>query len=659
MRALPVLLAALAVVLRFSDMGGMAEAQAREFGTTIFLNSHELERLETGDAVRYRFAPDTSDTYIFRSFPREDRPVPDTDVRLIRESDGQQLASVSQEGCFYIRQDLAEGEVYVLEVHARSAGVLVTEVMQEARGRCFDNPISLPGTSMRYAKTIVRPRDTHWFTFVAPVSGWYSIRTEKVGDTILDTRGYLMDAEGRAIAVNDDILFPGDANFMVQCELTAGETYYLRISAFSNETGPYRLVMVAPEEEKAFPELVTLSEHALMLDVDETHTLNAALRPADALPELVYASSDSGVVSVEPDGTLRAVAAGEATVWVFSYGGVRDRCSVTVRPVEVTGMYFEEEGVSLRKGERLQLTPLFEPANASIQTASYHSSDEQVVSVSNTGLLTGLSKGEATITAASTDGSFVAMVHVTVEGVRPVYRALVLGEYSYADGERTGGQNTAQGVADMLSGQTIDGFGYQVRLQTNSTRREVMEGISEAFAGAAETDVSLLYINCHGGYENGVAYLRLHDESRITAQQLEAALRNIQGKVVLLLDFCQSGAFISSETARSTFGSGKYVVLASADVWEDSYRRNFGSSDSEESTAAIMGRSLCEGAGWDLIYDRSVSLKADQDGDREITVQELFEYTRKRVSYYLKETGATQTVRLYPEGDQTVILGRS
>jgi len=218
----------------------------------------------------------------------------------------------------------------------------------------------------------------------------------------------------------------------------------------------------------------------------------------------------------------------------------------------------------------------------------------------------------------------------------------------------------------------IDGASYEVRLQLDSTRQEVLDGIAAAFGGAGENDVSLFYINCHGVYENGVAYIRLHDESRITVRQLETMLRGISGKIVVILDFCQSGAFIGaggdferfSLQAQAAFGaspltSGRYTVITSASAAEDSYRRAFSSAGGEAGTAAIMGRSLCEGAGWDLIYDRSVSLKADVDRDKLITVQEIYEYTRRRVRHYLEDTGVSQTVYLYPEGDRTVILGRN
>lgn len=641
--------------------------------TTLFLNSHEQETLQPGDVLRYRFTPESDDLYIFRSFPGDTEEIPAAAVRLFRTDSGETLEASEQSGVFTFICSLEAGCEYELEITARSAGSLAVEVMLDARGRCFDNAIALPEGSVRYAKTIVRARDVHWFSFTAAVSGWYSIRTEQSGDSVLDTRGLIMDDSGRLLASNDDILFPGDANFMIQCELTAGETYYLRISAFSNMTGPYRLVMTAPEEGQVLPEQVTLSRHDLMMDVDGEFTLTAELKPKNALPGLTYASSNSNIVSVEPHGTVRAVSAGQATVWVMSYGEVKDRCVVTVRPVEVTGMEFEMDQITIRAEEQATVRPVFYPVNASNQTARYQSSDPSVASVTQSGVVTGVSEGDAVITAMSADGSFADTISVHVDGVRPVYRALVLGEQKYETDPRVGGENTAQGVADMLKSQTIEGFSYSVRLQLDSTRAEVLSGIAETFAGAKETDISLFYINCHGAYENGVAYLRLHDESRMTVSQLEAALSTIPGKVIVILDFCQSGAFIGAggEFERFTgqtkavfaggtaLTTGKYTVIASASADEDSYRRAFSSGPQEQSTAAIMGKSLCEGAGWDLIYDRSVALKADADRNRQITVQEIYEYTRKRVMHYLEGTGAAQTVHVYPEGDQTVIFGRN
>lgn len=677
-RALPVLLAALIVVValthpaRAESGASAADATQETPIAALFMNSHEISALQPGETVSYHFTPTADDIYIFRSFPTEEA-YPAVSARLIRESDNTEIAAVRQEAGFLMNAGLTAGERYRLDIRYESAGSMAVEVMPDARGRCFDNPIALPVGSIRYAKTIVNARDVHWFAFTAPVTGLYSIRTEQAGDTILDTRGYLMDESGRTLGYSDDILFPGDVNFMIQAALTAGKTYFIRVSAFSNLTGAYRLVLTAPEEGQVVPEQVQLSQHELTLNADEEHTLTAQLSPAGALPELVYASSNQSVVTVEPDGTLKTRAAGEATVWVYSYNGVSDSCRVTVRPVAVTGMTLPAEEFSLYSGEQIPIAPRVEPVNATNPSVKYESSDETVFRVDADGWLTGVSEGEATLTVVSEDGGFTDTARIRVMGARPAYRALVLGEHSYQDSLRVGGENTAQGVADMLSGQSIDGSSYQVRLMMDSTREEIETGISETFYGAAESDISLLYINCHGAYEEGVAFLRLHDEDRVTVDELAEMLHPIPGTVIVILDFCQSGAFIGrggefeqffeestgALSAQTPLTQEKYIVLASAGADEDSYRRSFSSASNEASTASILGRSLCEGAGWDLIYDRSVTMKADANRDRVITMQEIHEYALHRVAYYLEGTGVTQTVYLYPEGDDTVAFGRS
>ena len=119
----------------------------------------------------------------------------------------------------------------------------------------------------------------------------------------------------------------------------------------------------------------------------------------------------------------------------------------------------------------------------------------------------------------------------------------------------------------------------------------------------------------------------------------------------------------SSESIRAVqelAAKYRYTVITSASADEDSYRRSFTSGNDESSTAAIMARSLCEGAGWDIIYDRSVSLKADADRDRKVTVREIFEYARRRVAHYLEGTSVTQTVYLFSDGGgDTVLFGKA
>lgn len=86
------------------------------------------------------------------------------------------------------------------------------------------------------------PGQPDFFGFTAAHSGAYEIYTE--GDT--DTYGALYGSDGVTIlAFNEDVDYPGNANFRVSVDLVAGEIYYVKVKAspfLPNEVGVYHLV---------------------------------------------------------------------------------------------------------------------------------------------------------------------------------------------------------------------------------------------------------------------------------------------------------------------------------------------------------------------------------------------------------------------------------
>gem|GEM_PF-1375678 len=672
-------LMALAVLAGFPRIFAGAEPTAPERvfsfaqeGVTLFLNSRES--YDAGgflQARTYYFTPARSGQYVFHGLPGEmsgailNAHVYDDTGRIVAQNTGH--------GTFAVEAPLQSGRRYELRVTSQGRADLTIEVMENTYGRSIDQPLRLTGGSVRYVRAIVGARDTHWFSFTAPRDGWYVVRTESTEDGALDTRGVLLNEKWREVAENDDILFPGDGNFRICARLTGGRTYFIRVSAGSNQTGSYRLVLAAPEAGEPLPTRIALSETVFSVRPGETHALAMTIRPPGALADTAWASEDPGIASVAPDGTVTGVSAGRTVVHAFA-GLLEVVCEVNVTPVALTGLAFEATELSVAQYGTARLMPVFTPANASDRRLIYESWDEGVAVVDPDGAVTGVSPGTARIVARSASG-LTASAFVTVTEPLPVYRALVLGEQNYESGRtRLGGLNTAEGVAEMLRQQSVNGRTYDVRLQVDSTRASLLEAIDETFSGARESDVSLFYINCHGDYDD-TAWIELHDGTRVTAVQLEQLLRAIPGRIVVIVDCCRSGGFLGGTSAAdrftgavcdafagggasSAFAGGKYIVLTSAGPDEDSYRRSFASGSDEDSMATIMARSLCEGAGWDIIGDRMCTLKADADRDRVVTLQEIWQYTHRRVLYYLEDTGVTQTVRVWPEGDQTPLFGR-
>ena len=88
--------------------------------------------------------------------------------------------------------------------------------------------------------------------------------------------------------------------------------------------------------------------------------------------------------------------------------------SVLAARVRVTGVSFGETKHEIPMGGTATLTATITPADATVKTLIWTSSDEGVATVSRTGIVTALSVGETTIRATSVDGNFYAEITVTV-----------------------------------------------------------------------------------------------------------------------------------------------------------------------------------------------------------------------------------------------------
>ena len=73
--------------------------------------------------------------------------------------------------------------------------------------------------------------------------------------------------------------------------------------------------------------------------------------------------------------------------------------------VYVTGISIDHSSATIKEGETLTLVATVTPANAENKSVTWSSSSEAVATVDNTGKVTGVSKGNATIKAEANDGS--------------------------------------------------------------------------------------------------------------------------------------------------------------------------------------------------------------------------------------------------------------
>lgn len=83
-------------------------------------------------------------------------------------------------------------------------------------------------------------------------------------------------------------------------------------------------------------------------------------------------------------------------------------------PIAATGISVTPATAAIDVGATVQLNGIVAPANATNHALTWQSDDETIVTVSNTGLVTAVAAGSATVTATTADGGFTDTCEVTV-----------------------------------------------------------------------------------------------------------------------------------------------------------------------------------------------------------------------------------------------------
>lgn len=131
---------------------------------------------------------------------------------------------------------------------------------------------------------------------------------------------------------------------------------------------------------------------------------------------LTWSSSNNDIATVDQTGKVTAVSEGTAVITVNNADGtMSDICEVTVNAIHVTSISLNATSISdLTVGSSSQLTATILPEYASNKSVTWTSSNTLVATVDNTGKVTALSEGSATITATTVDGGLSAICSVTV-----------------------------------------------------------------------------------------------------------------------------------------------------------------------------------------------------------------------------------------------------
>ena len=159
-----------------------------------------------------------------------------------------------------------------------------------------------------------------------------------------------------------------------------------------------------------------LQPGALKMDLGDSYTLRCALSSDDLNQSLRLISSDPRVASIDPDGTVHALAPGEAVIRAQASGGASAETRVTVAGVPLTQLSLNVDELRIDKGQFSGLKVSYNQ-DASDARLQWISSNEDVVRVDGYGRLEGVGGGEAFVSVLAPNGmSASAKVYVDVAG---------------------------------------------------------------------------------------------------------------------------------------------------------------------------------------------------------------------------------------------------
>lgn len=163
---------------------------------------------------------------------------------------------------------------------------------------------------------------------------------------------------------------------------------------------------------------ISLSQTSLTLTKGESATLTVKHTPAELeAPTYTWTSSNTSVATVA-NGKITAVDEGTTTITVTApERNLTASCTITVNSIVPASITLNEQSLSLIVGNTSQLSATVSPNDAKDKSVSWSSSDANIATVSQDGLITAIAPGTATITAKTNTGGLTATCSVEVKKI--------------------------------------------------------------------------------------------------------------------------------------------------------------------------------------------------------------------------------------------------
>ena len=191
------------------------------------------------------------------------------------------------------------------------------------------------------------------------------------------------------------------------------------ITCTSKSTGTVKATAVVHVQQPV--KKVSFGE-APVVYTGETARLTWITEPANASnPALTFKSSNEKILTVSEDGTVTGIKAGEATVTARTRDGSNRQARIKVRVYQhVTGVHMKRRTAYIDVRATSTAGAILEPENATNHNMTWESADTSVATAvpmakqKNRVNVTGVARGETTVTGTTEDGGFQTSILVKV-----------------------------------------------------------------------------------------------------------------------------------------------------------------------------------------------------------------------------------------------------
>lgn len=181
-----------------------------------------------------------------------------------------------------------------------------------------------------------------------------------------------------------------------------------------DKTDGEKLKLSVTVTEPVYPDSIELDQTSYTLtNIGQQLKLNATITPKETVTEkkLKWVSDDLSVITVDDNGLVTAVGEGFGIVTCLTENEYYAQCEITVQTVvKAEEIYLDYEGYDFDgpQTEPVQLTATVYPENTTVSEVSWHSTDENVAKVNETGAITVVGDGECKIVCTTTDGTYLS-----------------------------------------------------------------------------------------------------------------------------------------------------------------------------------------------------------------------------------------------------------